>query len=444
MDERKRIMELVKKGVITSEEAIVLLEKLGQKSAEGTSEDTSDHDKKRTAFQEDESSDYVDKLKKRIEQVKERLTVLNTLDDFERLSDEEADEREDLQRSLTELENELESVELQRKRRDSSNNIFGIDFDFDTEGLEEQARSFAAKVKDSVKSFSDNFELRDFNVKVPGFARSKKIINTYEYSADDLKVLNIKNYNGNIVIRKSVDSRIHERITYRVYGNVRNSSAEDFFKNNTVNELSGNTLNLKMHPRIESLIEFSFPAGFDLTSARIHSKNGSFEFNNLKVDDLSVSSTNGSVELKDLTIDHLEINNVNGSIRIEDSILSSGTINTVNGSIKSLQSINNVELSSVNGNIILSNISKDSGDAEAHVVNGNIKMSLPPELGFLIKAESKNGSINNRLASATVNSVDKHHKSMELENVGAGNAKFQVSTISGSVYLKDISPEEGQ
>lgn len=98
MDERKRIMDLVKKGIITSEEAIVLLEKLGQENAEEVNEDNSQtSNEKNNTYrkQNDASSDYIANLKKRINQIEERLTVLNTLDDFERLDDDEAVERDE-------------------------------------------------------------------------------------------------------------------------------------------------------------------------------------------------------------------------------------------------------------------------------------------------------------------------------------------------------------
>ncbi|BDR55811.1 DUF4097 family beta strand repeat-containing protein [Xylocopilactobacillus apis] len=444
MDERKRIMDLVKKGVITSEEAIVLLEKLGEESAEGTGEDAYNYNTKKTTYQNDESSDYIDNLKKRIEQVKERLTVLNTLDDFERLNDEEAAERDDLERSLAELQAELVKAEKERKTMDSQDDrkFFGMDFDIDTDGLEEQARHLASKVKEGVKNISNNFELRDFNVKIPGFARSKKITNNYEYDASRVKVLTVKNFNGDIIINKSDDNQIHERITYRVYGNIRNSSAEDFFKNNTVNELNGSTLNIKMHHRIEATIEINIPSETSLSSVNLRCKNGSFDLNDLEVDDLVVAATNGTVFLNQADVDHLEINNVNGSIKVEQSTLRNGLLNTVNGSIKTLDSLTDVELSSVNGSIILSHLSKYSKNVDAHVVNGTVKISVPVELGYVIKAETKNGSINNRLSDINVLSSEKNNRIVKLEHLGAGAADLQVSTISGSVYLKDSLTEE--
>lgn len=445
MDERKRIMDLVKKGVITSEEAIVLLEKLGQETAEGTSEDpfdTASEQKTNYQEQEDASSDYIANLKKRIEQVKERLTVLNTLDDFERLDDEEAAERDDLEASLSELKVELARAQSEResyeKARSSEKDSF---FGFDSSEFEDEARNFAAKVKEGVKSFSNNFELHDFSIKIPGFARSKKIVTNYEYAPDAVHVLDLKNFNGNVIIRQSEDQQIHEQITYQVYGNIRNNSAEDFFENNTVNELKGATLTVKMHHRISATIELTFPVNFRLASARLRCKNGSFKLADLDIADLIIAATNGNISFQKFNVDHAEINNVNGSITVKDCWFKDGILSTVNGSIRTVNSRTDLEISNVNGNIILSKISPASTNLDVHLVNGDVKISIPPKLGYQIKADTKNGSINQRLSDVEILERDKRDKSVVLNHDGNGAARFQISTISGSVYLKDITVE---
>lgn len=439
MDERKRIMDLVKKGLISSKEAIDLLEKLGNENSEGTDEDTSYNNEQRTKYNTDEYSNYIESLKKRIEQVKERLTVLHTLDDFERLDDDEAAERDDLEKLLVQLQAELEKAEKEyRSFQDSNDDSF---FNIDSGDIEYRFRNFATKVKERVKNFSDNFELRDFNVRVPSFARSKKIVNTYEYEPNQIKILNIKNFNGDVIIRKSTDNRVHERITYRVYGNVRNTTIEDFFKNNTINELNGSALIIKMNHRIESTIELSFPTEFKLSSANLRDVNGEFFLINLNVDDLVIASSNGGVNLKTMASDHIEVNITNGSIEASDCTLQSGSLSIVNGSIYTSNSVNNLEFSSVNGSVILSNISKNTKNIDAHVINGDIKVSLPVELGYLVKAESKNGDINNRLTNVTMDTDQKSYKSTEFEHVGSGHASIQLTTISGSIYLKDDNSE---
>jgi DUF4097 and DUF4098 domain-containing protein YvlB len=440
VDERKRIMDLVKKGLISSNEAIVLLEQLGRDSAESTDDDAPFRNGQRTTYQTDDHSNYIENLKRRIEQVKERLTVLNTLDDFERLADDEASERSDLEKSLVQLQSELDKAEKQyRNSQDSNKESF---FNIDTDSVEHGFRNFASKFKDCVKNFSDNFELHDFSIKVPGFARSKKIINTYEYAQNEIKILNIKNFNGDVIIRKSADDRIHERITYRVLGNIRNSSAEEFFKNNTANEVNGSTLAIKMPPRIESTIELSFPTDFRLSSVNLRSGSGNFYLSNLNTDDLAIVSSSGTINLKTIVSDHIEANNANGSIVVSNCTLLSGFLSAVNGSIRTSNSVNNLEFSSVNGSVVLSNISKNSENISTHVINGDIKVSVPLELGYLIKAESKNGEIYNRLTNVTINTNHKNYKSSEFEHIATGHANIQLTTISGSIYLKDGNSEE--
>lgn len=445
MDERKRIMDLVKKGVITSQEAIVLLEKLGQESADSTNEDPSDQYDKKTEYYENETADYINNLKKRIEQVKGRLTVLNTLDDFQRLDGEDITERDELQKSLIELQAELNKVEKEQRNFNNSknNNFFGFDVEIDSEKLENQARNIASKLKKTIINFSDNFELRDFNVKVPKFSRSKKIINTNDFTNDKIKNLNINIFNGDIIIRKSIDGFIHERISYRVLGNLINTSPEHFFENNTINEVTDATLNIQIPRRIKATIELSFPEDFTLINAKLAGKNTDFDINDIKMNDLILSAANGEVNFNFVELSHCEVNAVNGLIIVENSDMSEGLLNTVNGSVRTVNSVTNLEISSVNGDIVLSNIGSETLSMDAHVVNGDIKMSVPKELNYVIKAETKNGLINNRLMNAKPDSTDKNAKVMLIEHKGSKNADLQFSTISGSIYLKDSAPLEG-
>lgn len=445
MDERKRIMDLVKKGIITSEEAIVLLEKLGQENAEEVNEDNSQaSNEKNNTYrkQNDASSDYIANLKKRINQIEERLTVLNTLDDFERLDDDEAVERDELNKSLSELKSELTKAELEKRNYEKSfNNQNNKFFGFDSSDIEDGARDFASRIKDSVKNFSNNFEFQDFNIKIPSFVRTKKIETSFEYDPTEINVLNLKNFNGNVTIKQGNDQKIHEIVTYRVYGNIHNSSPEEFFEENTINQLNGATLNIKLHRRIAADIQLIFPHDFKLASARLRCKNGSFKLSDLEITDLIIVATNGSITFNNFNVDHAEVNNVNGSISVNYSWLKSGILSTTNGSIRTYNSCTNLEVSNVNGSIILSNISSKTTNIDAHLVNGNVKISIPKELGYKIIADTKNGSINHRLSDADIIEHDKHYKSVKINHNGSGDAKFQISTISGSVYLKDSSLE---
>lgn len=135
MNERERILELVKKGVLSTEEALDLLEEIGKRKEETIEEnqvnitetsnesmddiaDSEEEDKKnleeileRLAEESNQASAELDELNVEIEETKltlsdlrEALMEINTKEEFDQLTEEELNIRLDLEEGIKEYE----------------------------------------------------------------------------------------------------------------------------------------------------------------------------------------------------------------------------------------------------------------------------------------------------------------------------------------------------
>ena len=77
---------------------------------------------------------------------------------------------------------------------------------------------------------------------------------------------------------------------------------------------------------------------------------------------------------------------------------------------------------------------------EASSVNGNVKVALPDTIGLEGHAKTSLGSINSRLSNYEVvrEKKERTNQMLQFRRVSDGEiAQVQLSTTTGSIYLKD-------
>jgi len=227
MNERERILDLVKKGILTTEEALVLLENIATEKDEKLIDNeakqvnyTRTEEKKdatiadsealekileRLAEEENKKSVEYDELtveiqglRQDIREVEEQLTVFDTMEDLDSLTPEKEAEREQLKKDLAymketdvrltsekaALNDDLKSIKQERRDTQETERILGFDIPKDWKEqtnekfnqasgkVEEVGRNFGDFLKNTVdavsSTVSDNVEWKDVNIKVPG------------------------------------------------------------------------------------------------------------------------------------------------------------------------------------------------------------------------------------------------------------------------------------
>ena len=131
MNERQRILDLVNQGILTSEEALVLLENLAKNDqdvksnpTETATEQTEQPTADKSAIEEKAHELTVNlsgvnrqlqDLKQAMHADQEQVTVLDTMEDLDSLSSEKATERQTLKAGLLQKQAEVDELEAKRE-----------------------------------------------------------------------------------------------------------------------------------------------------------------------------------------------------------------------------------------------------------------------------------------------------------------------------------------
>lgn len=234
MNERQRILDLVNQGVLTSSEALILLENLAKNdqntnttkmSAEPEVPDVDDVEQETTqeadqrALVEERARELtialsgvnrqLQDLKQKIQADQEQVTVLDTMEDLDSLTSEKAAERQalkaavlqnqvqidDLEEQRQTLTEELNQIEKQRRQmaKNQWSEKLGLSDDWKENASEtfdeisgrlgEASLHLGKFMKETAKNVMDNVDWKEVNFKVPGLATEKF---THEFIYSDV------------------------------------------------------------------------------------------------------------------------------------------------------------------------------------------------------------------------------------------------------------------
>ncbi|WP_261807439.1 daptomycin-sensing surface protein LiaX [Lapidilactobacillus luobeiensis] len=535
MNERQRILELVKKGVITSEEGLVLLENLAKKNSEAEQTvnfKTNEHksasettqapadDAAKTAAQQTEATtgsassdqDTTDEMKradqeqteaddtadnendqtnqfeaelnrlkaelgkcieaqsetnrkiaavqKQIDFDQEHITVIDAMEDLDSLTDEKREERGAAKRRVVELQQTIDNLELtldelNKKIGDLNREIARvtrerikttIHFDDIRDQTAETFSNFGGKmadfgtqlggyVRDTVKNVVDNIDWNDVTVKVPGIA-STSFKHDFVYPACAATILDIKNANGDIVLRTWDSEDIKVAANIKFYGKIEGDQLAAFAERSRIDVNDDHFIFQVPNKRIRANLEIFLPVRtYDHINLRL--LNGSVEVDDLKFKDAYLKTTNGRILLNGVNGTMAEVEDTNGTVELHDVDLRQALLSTVSGTVIATGQVQAGEFSTVHGSVKVTLTNEDLHRLNISSVNGSVKVALPRDLAFSGHAQTSFGNVNTR--SYDLDIVDS--RSTTGANVtfkrGENGAKIDLSSTSGSVFIKD-------
>jgi Toastrack DUF4097 len=148
-------------------------------------------------------------------------------------------------------------------------------------------------------------------------------------------------------------------------------------------------------------------------------------------------SNSGSVKYTvtlpdDVSLSKVEL--VNGSLKL-DNIKGDISVDLVNGSVKGSGLTGNTEVSSVNGSIKLDyqTLENSVDKINLETVNGSIKLYLPENSGADVEAETMHGSLTSDFGFK----VDKQvFSGKEMTgSIGNGHTKIDLQSVNGSIKV---------
>ena len=418
MNEKDRVLELVKKGIISTQEGIVLLEKMEKKDAPEEVEVASDSvahliPELNPELQEDApAADEVP-----LEQV--------SLDD-----DSQADVEEEAQ-------TEEQTSEFDKEQLKAALNQAGEALKDASKQIKPYAANIGQILTDafsSVKtSINDNVDWKNVHVKVPKLA-STKFSTELEFPENTATIIDIQSTNGAITLVNGSDDKVLIKAVGKIYGSI-DKEAEEVFKERSEFNVSDEKIEVKIPNKfIRADLTVELPSRlYDLVT--IKSLNGKLEINGIEAGDIYASSTNGEIDMHPTKASMLEVKGVNGNVQVRDAQLIDTLINTVNGEVVVTADSNAVSTSLVNGNMRLTLTNDTLTKLNLTNVNGNIKVALPKQLGIDGVVSTTFGKVNHRFDSVEVMNATK--KGMDLHRAGEQVVNFDIRTTTGSVFLKD-------
>ncbi|MFC6169998.1 daptomycin-sensing surface protein LiaX [Loigolactobacillus jiayinensis] len=487
MNERERILDLVKQGVISTEEALMLLENLAQdKSTAEQHTTTQTHTERKTAEPkldaEPEKVDNTEQLNELQEQLRdvdaqlkdaqhelkaqqEHLQVLDTMEDLETLSADKLADRDRTKESIGKAESKIavlndEKAGLQKqvtslhkaqfdhyKERLTDKLNLGDDWkDNATDTLNqvgekvgEASGQFGKFIKNTAQSIMENVDWKEVNIRVPGIATTK-FDHDFVYENASATILDVKVANGDVNFKTWDSPDIKVSAHVKLFGKMESDSSLENFLQRSELANTADTLTFKVpNKRIQADLTFYLPARtYDHTTIKL--LNGNVTLEGFEGDDLFIKSTNGQLTFNSVNASMLEVEGINGNIKVNGGRLIDALVNTVNGEVRFTSNVESAELTTVNGDVKATLTESALTKLVASSVNGNVKVALPTELALSGKSKTRFGAIKTRLSNVEVLN-ERHNTGNSIydfeRDLGATPAKLELSTTSGNILLKD-------
>ncbi|HJF32378.1 MAG TPA: DUF4097 family beta strand repeat-containing protein [Sporosarcina psychrophila] len=382
-NERKRILAMLENGTITTEEALTLLETLGQTAHEdnatGTKQTTEDTQKTEEQYSEHKQT---------------------KADPFEK-TEPHTEHKESGHPSMDEF--------LEDLRKDFTN-------------VGDRFMQFMQTAVQKVKSF-------DFE---SPFGNAVTFTHSIAKPATEIEEIIIDIDNGKLTIHTGETEDIRADFTVKMY----NSESEEKAKSDFLDKLlfvndEGKiriSSDLKM---VQVNVELFIPKkDYARISARL--LNGSFKMRDAAAETVRVKTANGKIEIAGLAFKTGEFETVNGSIGLTGMTGASIEAETLNGRVYIDGAVKDVEAQSLNGHVVVTTTDRAAEKIDAKTMSGSVEIYIPADIALSGEIASNMGRLDLQL--------DDVDRTVEQEQLLQRTIRFK-KNIEGNVSPLHISGE---
>lgn len=501
MQERERILELVKKGILSTEEALDLLENLAKKESREAAqkeyskveketletepaaeeEPVTEEDEERIDIDKvleelaNEASSYsveLDRLEKEMNDVESQLTEaeeelleIGAMEDLDGMDAAKEARKETLKSQIKDLEaryealktehdelmKKLHNVKMKQWSTQAKRFVKNVDIPSDWkenasetvgqvgEKVAQAGTEFAKVMKGTLDSVMENVDWKDVNVRIPSVA-TKKFSHEFVYPASTASILDFKIANGNVTFKQAEDDAIRIDANIKLYGKMETEDAFQAFQRRSAVKETEDTLQFHVpNKRVRIDMTVYLPKRtYDYTA--VHMLNGNVTFDNFNGKDVYVKSTNGKLAFNNSEAVMLETKGTNGNVALVDSKLRDLLISNINGDIIIRGEVTSSNVATVNGTVRVTLTGDDLIRLDATSVNGRVKVAVPHELDVEAEVRTNFGKIYNRMQDIEVvdERKERTNQALRFRRIRKGEA-FQLTagTTAGSVLLKD-------
>ncbi|MDR1606271.1 MAG: DUF4097 family beta strand repeat-containing protein [Streptococcaceae bacterium] len=257
----------------------------------------------------------------------------------------------------------------------------------------------------------------DFSSGFPSF----KHLTHSEFKAFDqpIRELAVTATSGDVtVVVKDVEKTIVEA-TYKVYGGVAEEALADFIRDNVIISLDEGQLRVAVQSK-RIVVELT------ITLARHQLAAAKFNV------------VNGMMTLKDLVAENLTVKKVNGDLTVAGGKFGTAAIRNVNGEIKVSTDFDTADITNVNGEVLVTVTSLAAENLKVENVNGQVKISVPANIGLVGYVKTIFGGYKTRLKLDNPLAIG--IKGAALVRTAINSLTLDVTMVTGTIWLKDGQP----
>ena len=490
MNEKERILDLVKKGVISSQEAISLLEELGKNQGEASKVSEQEKKDASTYQKEDEkqfdtvlesiasvvtnfSSEFdeefetLNQVTQQVKQKEERIEELHTAKALDKLTLEQEMELQRLSEELEVLRSQQRSLEEEKKAaQDEMKRLKKEEFDEKLKKAKQKieetdwqqttsdslsqlggiigrfAGQFAKAAAETARNVSATIKDHpSFSTMSPFFYQTSHSY-AFEEEFGEIGIIEIKVANGDIKMKTAPQSTVTIEGEFRLNEEFETQEEIENYINERLNvSLENDTFKFFIpSKKVYADVTFVFPEKeYDYVSVK--GLNSGIRMKDFTGKDFYAESQNGEISVKNVSGTMLELTSKNGTIKQLDGQFKDTILDGTNGNIIFDTEAESATLKTVNGSIKVKKVSPNAKQIMAKTVNGSVQLDVPESLELEATLSTSLGKLHYDDAQYE---VIKHEKTVTSHSVVLRRQKETVpvritgKTTTGSVTLNPV------
>ncbi|MBC6162958.1 DUF4097 domain-containing protein [Listeria booriae] len=404
-NERKRILELVKQGIISTEEALTLLENISKKEGKSATAENF-RTSEETTVEED---------------VQEETTY-------------------DYSQGWNTKENPYRGGSTYKKRPEPKK-----DSDANREKTQDTGRQIMDELSQAGEKFGKFLNSAFEQVKdmpIP-FLTSTKLERDFVYHDTTLSILEFEIANGNVEFKPSDNNDVKVHANIKLFKEYPEDEALQIFFDKTTLRVDEETLRFQSPSKqvVTNLTVYLPEREYDYVSVKI--LNGNFHVENLTGRDMFAKTTNGNISVGTLNTTLTEVESINGNVRVNNGTVRDLSLKTFHGNVSAKGAFDSTNLQTKTGNISFTLTNHDSSFLKTKTGVGNIEVLVPNELGVDGKLHTNLGKIQLGIRDAdildeTSDSVNKTILFTKLPKSSEAVLKIEAEATTGNVRVKDV------
>lgn len=312
--------------------------------------------------------------------------------------------------------------------------------------IDESSQNLGGFLRDAMKKTRESLRDIDWKEIKLDLGKKEKASFNHEWLFENTtaSILDIQNAHGDIHFKKSMNDSIKVEAKIKLYEKKEGLSPLEAFEEKALIRINSDqfSFNVSSKEIAADLVIYLPERNYDYI--RVHSLKGDLTFDELLAGDLYIKLAAGDLLFESLKASMLEVKMTKGDFTVKEADLKDLLLDTRAGDIRVIGQVESSDLNTLTGDILLTLSGEELIQLSAQSVKGDVKVSLPKEVGFEIEAKAGLGSVKSRL-TASEKSLEEEVETKVYRFFRMAEGKIgqiHLQTRKGNILLKDSSKKE--